>query len=603
MGSSSTIYDVKVAYSLKDTASSGIKTIGAHTDKAAKSALSLKGALAAVGGVALLKGAKSALLDFNSEIDQMKIGLTAIGQMQLKLPFEKARVEADKLFKVFQEMAKKSPATTKDFMEMGSALAPTIALMGGGTDKIAKLSQGGVLASQAFGERSDVIARDIKQMLMGQVTAKDNTALQLLGSRGLDAEKFNAMSGGKRASLVESMLQDPALLKAADQMGESFAGQVSTFKDQLQMAIGTVGLPLMKSLTAEVKRWNTWIEKHPRTIKEWATSFGNGLKSAFETVKSVASWLVEHKDLIFTLGKAVLAFKGAQIAGNVFKQFTTGVGSLAAAVTKGATTIGGIFGVGGGAGSSSLMGAFGGLTRAINPVTGALAMLAAGIGTATYLIHKHAAVERRGRENAIGFKEAVGDIAELQQRRKTVQGQLAGAKDGDLIGRLKAEEQGISSKLYSPETIGLAMRKINEVSEKGGGVSLKALPNDTNGLLSNNLLGMLPTTFDRKNLADNTKVMGEVESTLKTFQNLPSEIRQEALKFAFPEQYGMPTPTETKAPDSDWGDLKGKDINVNIQRIEVASDDPDRFVFQLAKTAEQAVKNRTQARSATPGGF
>lgn len=599
MGGTSTVYDVKVRYALDDKASTGVKGIAKATDKAAQSAFSLKSALAAVGGVALLKGAKNMLVDFNSEIDQMKIGMTTVMQMQLKMPFEKARVEADKLFKVFQEMAKKSPATTKDFMEMGNAIAPVVAMMGGGPDKISKLAQGGVLASQAFGERADIVALDIKQMLMGTVSSRDRIAQQLIASQGMDSTKFNALDAKKRASMTESMLQDPALLKAADQMGASFAGQVSTFKDMLQITLGQVGLPLMQAMTAEVKRWNNWIEKHPKTIKEWVTTFGNGVKSAFEFVKNVAGWLVEHKDLIFSLAKTFVMFKGAQIATNVFKRFTDGVGGLADSV-KGAIAN---FRSGGAGG---LIGGFGGVVGTLGRVVPALTLFSGALEIATHLLNANAEAEKKARDNALSLNEATGDIPSLLARRQAIKDRFAqGFKpgDSDLRDRLQQEYFGINKQVFNPESLGLALRKISEASEKGGGVSLKGLSHTTDGLLSPRLLAMLPDTFDRKNLAENTKIMQQVDQTLKTFQNLPTDIRNEALKFAFPEQYGMPTPTEDKAPGADWKGLTTPEVNVTIHKVEVASEDPDRFVFGLAKLAEQAVKHQTQSRHATPGGM
>lgn len=596
MGGTSTIYDVKVKYALDDKASTGVKGIAKATDKAAASAFSLKSALAAVGGVALLKGAKSMLIDFNSEIDQMKIGMTTVMQMQLKMPFEKARVEADKLFKVFQEMAKKSPATTKDFMEMGNAIAPVVAMMGGGPDKLAKLTQGGVLASQAFGERADIVALDIKQMLMGTINQKDRIAQQLVASRGMSGEQFNALDSKKRATMTESMLQDPALLKAADSMGASFAGQVSTFKDLLQITLGQVGLPLMQAMTSEVKRWNTWIEKHPKLIKDWVTTFASGIKQGFEFVKSVAGWFVDNKDLIFSLAKTFVMFKGAQLATNVFKRFTDGVGGLADAMRNGLGNLRG-GGIGG------LVSGMGGLVGVVSKTVPALMLFSGALEVAAHLLKGYTEQDKKNREAAISLNEATGEIPGILERRKQIKDRFAqGFKDPDLRDRLQKEYFGTAS-AFSPETIGLAMRKINEASEKHGGVSLKNLPHNTSGLLSNNLLAMLPDTFDSRNVAENTKIMQQVDQTLKAFQNLPADIRNEALKVAFPEQYGMPSPTETKAPDGDWKGLSAPEVNVTIHKVEVASEDPDRFVFGLAKMAEQAVKHQTQSRHATPGGL
>jgi hypothetical protein len=600
MSGTSTIYDVKVRYALDDKASQGVRGIATATDKAAQSAFSLKSALAAIGGVGALKLGKTLLVDFNSEIDQMKIGLTAVMQMQLKYPFEKARLEADKLFKVFQEMAKKSPATTKDFMEMGNAIAPVVAMMGGGPQKLAKLTQGGVLASQAFGERADIVALDIKQMLMGTVSSRDRIAQQLIASKGMDSEKFNALDSKKRSGMVESMLQDPALLKAADQMGASFKGQVSTLQDQLQITFGQAGLPLMQAMTSEIKKWNTWIEKHPKLIQQWVTSFGETVKSGFEFVKSVASWFIDHRDLLADVGKTLIMMKASQMAGNVFKRFTDGVGSLADTIKRQISTF-----QGGGAGA--VVGSIGGFTglasSLFTKVIPGLAAFSTAISVATSLLGSKNESDKKAREVAISLQEATGEIPKLMAQRAALFNMKKYAKDADLVERYNNEISDINRRLYSPETVGTALRKISEASEEHGGISLKRLPHNTSGLMHSNLMGLLPDTFDSRNIADNTRIMKEVDETLKMFQRMPETFREQVLKYAFPEQYGMPTPAETAAPSEEWKGVSAPEINVTIQKVEVAAEDPDRFVFGIVRIADNAIKHATQSQHAMPGGF
>lgn len=602
MAGTSTVYDVKVKYHLDDKASSGVKSIGRSADKAAQSAFSLKSALAAVGGVAILKAGKSLLVDFNNEIEQMKIGMTTIMQMQMKMPFEKARLEADKLFKVFQELAKQSPATTKDFMEMGNAIAPMVAMMGGGPQKLAKLTQGGIVATQAFGERADVVALDIKQMLMGTINAKDRIAQQLVASRGLNSEKFNALDPKARATMTESMLQDPALLKAAEQMGSSFKGQTAALKDEFQIAFGQAGLPLMQAMTAEFKKWNVWIKEHPKLIQQWVTSFGEGVKSGFEFVKSVASWFIDNRELLMDLAKTLVLMKGAQIAGNVFKRFTDGVAGLTTSMKNHVSAFQG-GGVGGFVKSAGGVAGLG--TALFTKVIPGLAMFSAALNIATTLLSSRNEQDKKAREAAISLQEATGEIPKLMSQRANLQALLKSGtvKDGDLKTKLQTELDNLTPKIFGPDVMGMALRKISEASEKHGGVSLKRLSHDTNGLLNRDLVHKLPELFDRNNVKDNMRILDELSTTLKAFQNLPSQIREEALRVAFPEQYGMPTPAETPAPSEEWKGISTPEVNVTIHKVEVAAEDPDRFVFGLVRIADNAIKHATQSQHAMPGGF
>src|SRR5260221_448321 len=191
MAGSETIYSVKVRYAVDgDKASAGLKDIARHADKTGESIFSIKHALEAVAIEKVFHAGKEALIDFNSEIDQMKIGMTTVMQMNLHMPFEKANKEADKLFETFQQLAKKSPLTTKDFMEMATAISPAIAMAGGGPEKLAKITQGALTAGLAYGQRSDIVAMDVQEMMMGNVTKRNRLGNELLGSIGMEHDVF-----------------------------------------------------------------------------------------------------------------------------------------------------------------------------------------------------------------------------------------------------------------------------------------------------------------------------------------------------------------------------------------------------------------------------
>lgn len=622
MSSTSTIYDVKVRYAMEGNASKGIKNLAGDTDKAAKSAMSLKGALAAVGGVALLKGAKSAFIDFNSEIDQMKIGLVAVMQMQLKMPFEKARMEADKLFNVFQQMAKKSPATTKDFMEMGNAIAPVVAMMGGGTDKIAKLAQGGVLASTAFGERADVVALDIKQMLSGTVSSKDRIAQQLIASKGMDSEKFNALDGKKRASMTESMLQDPALMKAADSMGASFAGQTSTLKDNLQMALGEVGKPLMEQLTAEVKKWNDWIERHPAKIARIGNQLSGMLTQTVTFVKDVGTFLVDNSDLLMTIGKIFLVFKGTQMATGAVSGFAKGISSFVDSLKTGATKMGGAVGEEGGSGILGSIGKVGkglfGMLPALGAVTTAL--FAVGGWIRDNLLNSGVKKLDPKQGSAVeGMTETMNEVTGITKQLKKF-----GGDPSKLSTKDQAKKAELLEKLNDPVFAGAVLRNMGvdqlfagedgkEMFKKHGlNAFLKAKGKDEKTLgdyaastqmskqdklrVLNEGFGL--NAFEGRSLTkDQLELVEQMYDTMITWQ-------ENMDMFTRGEMYDAATGTYKSPVEKGWsGGAGAGDVNVTIQRVEVASEDPDRFVFGLVQMADKAVKHATQSQHTTPGGF
>jgi len=603
MGSTSTVYDVRVKYTLDDKASSGVKGIAAATEKAANSAFSLKGALAAVGGIALLHKGKELLLDFNTEMQNLKIGMTTVMQMNMHLPFQKASDAADKLFETFQEMAKKSPLLTKDFMEMASQIAPAVSMAGGGVEKLQKMTQGALMAGLAFNVRPDQMAMDIQEMLAGNVRLTSRTARQLLASQNLDHNEFNAKSAKDRAKITENILTDPSVLASAARMSHTMSGEFSTIKDNVLIAFGEVGKPVMQEITEQFRQINTWIENHPKLIKEWVTDFSSAIKTGFETVQSIASWFVDHQDLLMSLVKAFVMFKGASIATNVFKQFTDGVAGLAKNAVSAASTLSST--LAGGA-SASVGGAFSGLLGILGGAGGVIAgltLLAGGLQIAGELLYNNAEADKKARENATSLNEAIGDIPGMKTRKGALETQMAGTKDFDLFERLETERDMLNKKLYDPETLGLALRKINEASIKGGGASLKDMAVTREGLLNPNLISHLPDTYDSQNVERNTQIMKDVDATLKTIQNIPADLRDQVLRYAFPDQFGMPKPKENASPAEEWKGLGTKDINVTIQKVEVASEDPDRFVMGIVQIAENGIRHATQSTHVIPGGF
>jgi hypothetical protein len=609
MGGNSTIYDVKVRYAIDgDKASGGLKEIARHADKAGESLFSIKHAMEALAIKEVFHLGKEALIDFNSEIDQMKIGMTTVMQMNLHMPFEKANKEADKLFETFQALAKKSPLTTKDFMEMATAISPAIAMAGGGPDKLAKITSGALTAGLAYGQRPDIVAMDVQEMMMGNVTKRNRLGNELLGSIGMEHGEFNKKNASERATLVEKMFSQEGLQKAADRFGETFQGQISTLKDNLQISLGQVGRPLMESLTAEVKKWNDYLEKHPKLIKETISEISEVISSAFSFVKSVTSFLVDNRDILFTIGKTFLVFKGSQLAGNIFKKFGDGIGSLTDTIKSAANGIGGLFNGEGFSGLGSISGVFGLFSKAI-PIVGGLISAFQILGVVMDNFSTHRQADLLAEERRRSVHEAVGDIPGLLARRTALEDTLKGkgimggmASNEEMKKRFSNELDTLNDKIFNPQRMGEAIKKLSdEAKEHGAGH--RGFEDMTMGQFAQ-LSRFTPDMFDYRSQDESKKVTEEFMSVAKLFENMTTDMREQALKYAFPEQFGKPNMDAPKQEEP-WKNL-GPDksnINVTIQKIEVASEDPDRFVFGLAKIGEQATKHPTQSQHTIPGGF
>ncbi len=133
----STVYDVKLVYSLQDSTASGLKGITSNAKQAADATDSLKGALGglvgAMGAYVSVGMAKTAFVDFNRDVEMAKVNIAAVQRMFGQAPDMKVGLEnAAGVFDRYQEAAKASTATTKEFMDMHLSLAPTFAKFGVG---------------------------------------------------------------------------------------------------------------------------------------------------------------------------------------------------------------------------------------------------------------------------------------------------------------------------------------------------------------------------------------------------------------------------------------------------------------------------------------
>lgn len=325
-----TVYDVKVRYMTDDRASKGLRTIGQEAERASRSSGSLTKTLMGIGaGVAAWKGfslGKSLLIDFNSQMEQSAITMGGLMMMNMGGDWASNQERANKLMAQFQEDAKSSVATTADFANVASGIVAPLTQVGGTMEDIRKITQGVVVASGAFGMSGEVAARDIEQALAGRMGVADRLPKLL----GLDPESWNKMIAKNPAKAIPELLkvlQQPAIKQMAEAQANTFAGQWSTLKDNMQIALGKVGLPLMKELGKEFAHVAAWMDKNPERINEIARSIASALVKGFGAVKSAMTFLYDNRETILMLAKAFIAFKAVNYA-------VSGITSLAGSMTS-----------------------------------------------------------------------------------------------------------------------------------------------------------------------------------------------------------------------------------------------------------------------------
>lgn len=637
MANQATTYKVDIVYDLKGNAGRGVRQLNQDVRQATASMGGLRSMLAYAGGGALFIGAKKAFIDFNSQLEKMKIGLATVSSMNLGVPFAVGQKAADKLFQTFQKMAIQSPATTKDFVDMANMISSGVLQAGLGLKGLESITKGAITASAALGAPAELLALDVTQMLAGTVAIRDRFARQLLHGVGIsDHTEFNKKSASERGAIVMKAFSHQSLQDASKAFETSFAGVTSTLKDNLEIALGKVGIPLMKELTGIVSGWNSWIQRNPEKIASMASSLGNGLRDAFSVVKDIAvavfpiikdvfgvvkdvlAFVSNHREVLINTVKALLVFKGVSM-----------VGGMAMGAARG---VGGIFGGGFGQvkqgfdglknGTGSLMTAFGNLGTLLTGAGGVIAGLAklAGIAyVAGGILFGKSQEDKRREAQAkaeflVGskFNEAitlrnqlrermekfgifdrmqkgeklVGPAQEMAEQFEKVNADLAKTRE-ELIQR------GIKSGLVSEQASGTGERKLTLFTPSSANIaSTKA---------TNELATALYVLFKEEittAVKSNTIAGGQLDWTMGQWFG---GTRGGMLGF-FREKLVGDDPNANIDPYSIPG-VPRSEVKVNINKIEVYSDDPDRFVAQAVQSFDEITRNPTQAHSIIRGAF
>jgi hypothetical protein len=630
----STIYDIRLRYLMEDRATRGTQKLTEATDRAARSSGGLQKALGLVGGaITTYFGARmagKALIGFNADLEQAKI--TMAGMLQLNMGGEWASnmAYATRLVSDFQQIAKQSVGTTKDFVDMASLITRPVVAAGASMSDLRDITKGAVIAAKAFGIQAEVAALDVEQALMGGLTKRERFARALLEPAGFTTESFNALDPKKRLEELAKALRGPAVQAMAKAQEKSFAGVLSTFQDNLQMAFGRVGLPLMKAISAEFDRWNAWLDKHPKTLEEMGKKLSDGLITAFTVIKDVATFFYDHADLLLTVAKAWAGLKIGRMAGDLLGGAAGAGGSFLQAV--GAKLLErnvDSMGVKAASFGASLLNASSALLK-FSPAIGLAIGAFEGLWS-WWRGKKDAETEEELRLKG-GVKTVLKDFLQSApdraQRVKAIvnsggaEGALAAglkATDielavgkvlsrGSLSTRQAVEESGLATFQHGGSSSDqlkaeLAQQSLKEMDQQwqSARASLAKFAIEENLLLQRNGEWMTDSNKLQLTVRDRLGLTtGEFNKFSTALRLLELDLQRgtvnarELLGLAkMNEEAGQVTPFGERDP---VGAAAAKPkVNIIINRIEVQSDDPDRFAFGLVESFRDAAKNPSSA--------
>lgn len=334
----STDYIVRAKYLVEGNAPEKLRGVEAGADRAGRSVDTLGGKLRAAmgllaGGGAVAFGAKKFFIDFNDNLEQSQLRMAGLFNLNEGGTFNTNMTKAVDLVGRLQQRAKSSVGETSDFVSMAANILGPLTQAKAKMQEIEDVTAGATVAARSFGIQAEMAALDIEQALRGQLQSKDRFAKSLLEPMGFTAKSFNALSPEKRLSSLVQAFRQPALASLAKAQATSFAGQLSTLTDNLKMGLGKIGLPLFKEISAQLGKWNAWIDANPSRITAFAQSASKALVDGFNAVKEGLQWVERNKDTLLSLAKAAIVVKGASFVGAVAASPFNALNSFAGAMS------------------------------------------------------------------------------------------------------------------------------------------------------------------------------------------------------------------------------------------------------------------------------
>ncbi len=609
--STTTTYDVALRYRLDDKAGKGADELAhklghaAHQSNELSHALGHLGALA--GGALGIHGLYKGFVEFNKEVENAKISLTAMVEGGFGGSFQWARGQAEALFSEFQKFSQQTPMTTKEMLEFSRSVAMGVQGAGGSIKDIINVTEQGAVAAKAYGFEASLAGREITEMLQGNIKSTEPFTKALASAGHKSLEDLRAMTAEQRLVFLKSTLNSPALKDAVASMSTSFSGVTSTLVDKLEILMGKVGLPLFKAITNEVGDWNKWIDKNEVAIDHFASSVANGLVDAFHTVKEIFTFIYDHSDTFIAIGKVWAAIKIGNMLGGGLLGGSGGLGGMLGNLGTSTSKLG-VGQVLGPAMTAGLAGYELGKLMGLDKVGESLGDWAAHltgrtnkfadsieqITESTKLLEQaqHDAATRMGQE---GFASRMQGVQDQRETQIAALSRALGTSEND------TSFAGIQKQAAAKDALKAAGVTDMDINQAGGMRQLMFSLRDQSELTRKQ---QIETT------GDTTGLMSLMNSSLMTdYQRQTlNEAKAQNELFGYMNMHlakGIPVNisevldilrNNTADPEGKHKNIAEKPkVNVTIHRIEVQSDDPDRFVFGMVQSFRDAAKNPSSA--------
>lgn len=598
---SATTYEIRLRYLLEDRASRELAQMTREAQRASRATGLLSmgfGKLAALGGGALgLNAARKALIGFNSEAEQAQLVTAGSLALNMRTTVEEQLKSARYLASEFQQIAKDSVGETSEFVAMAQLIARPVTRATKDMRELRDITSGATIAAKAFRFEAEVAALDIENALQGNLTSRDRFARSILEPMGYTTEAFNELGDKARFDVLLQALRSPQLKELANLQGKSFEGTLSTLQDSVAITLGAVGRPLFAEITAEIQRWNRYLDANGDKISDMAKSLAGALVDGFSFIKEVAGWMVENRETLMAVAKGLIAFKAGQALVGIGRSVGGGLGAASEFMKTLATGGTGLRDFVGASGSAtSNLALFGGILGKAVPVLGGLVAA----GTAL-----HGLWSQQNQAARLERAEAMRRTGESYRNA----GRLASARAEQK--RFAEIEQGRFNPALgdTAPVAGRELTPLEAIKKKQADIQVATLSGsqaEFDQSLAQYLLDkqVLTEKLDVDNLKlqklrDQANLgIKDLEAFYGAVADLQSRLGASGIRDLLGAQQAEAAPT-SQIPAVDLGSvMKAPKVNVTINRIEVQSDDPDRFVFQMVDSFKDLARSPGSALNA-----
>lgn len=238
----------------------------------------------------IFMAAKTAVVDFNQQVDQAKVALTN---------FLGSGIEANKMIAELQEFAAKTPFQFKDLL----GTTQSMMAMGVAADEVLPRMKAIGDAAAAMGGSPEVLYRI--QRALGQIQAKgrvQSEELLQLAEAGIPAYQYLADALGTttadmlddlRKGTVDSATAISAILDGMEndfggmmeEQAKTMMGAMSTVLDYVQMTVGAIFRPLFEALRDSFVAIAGLLSSN--AMQEGASNFANGIASVISSIRAL----------------------------------------------------------------------------------------------------------------------------------------------------------------------------------------------------------------------------------------------------------------------------------------------------------------------------